>query len=174
MRKTILTYGLFSGGALSAMMAATVPFMDRLGSLGAVVGYTTMVLAFLLVYFGVRSYRDSMAGGVISFGRAFRVGLGIAGIACCCYVATWEVIYYGLVPDFGEKYAAQVMNRARASGASEAELARQQAELDRFVVMYRNPLANIAFTFLEPLPVGVLMTLLSAGMLRRRPPESAA
>lgn len=168
MRKTILKYGLMAGGVLVLTMFATVPFLDRIVEIGAVVGYTSMVLAFLLVYFGVRSYRDTVAGGVIGFGRAFRVGLGIAGIACCCYVASWQVIYHTIVPDFAETYATQVMEKSRASGATEAELAKQRADMDEFITMYRKPLVNIAFTFLEPLPVAFLMTLIAAALLRRR------
>ena len=65
-----------------------------------IIGYTTMVLAFLLIFFGVRSYRDNVAGGTVRFGRAFAVGALIAVVASLCYVATWEVIYYKFAPDF--------------------------------------------------------------------------
>ncbi|MFI5244520.1 MAG: DUF4199 domain-containing protein, partial [Gemmatimonadales bacterium] len=81
MRKIVLTFGLIAGGILSAMMLLTLPFQDRIGfDKGEVIGYTTMVLAFLMVYFGVRSYRDNVAGGIVTFGRALMVGLMITAV----------------------------------------------------------------------------------------------
>ncbi len=91
MRKTVLTFGLISGGILSLMMLSTVPFVDQIGfDKGAIIGYTTMVLSFLLVFFGIRSYRENIGQGVITFGRAFSVGILITIISCLCYVVTWE------------------------------------------------------------------------------------
>ena len=75
MKKTVWTFGLIAGGILSAMMLLTMPFIDRIGTdHGEVIGYTTMVLAFLLVFFGIRSYRDNVGGGTVGFGRALAVG----------------------------------------------------------------------------------------------------
>ena len=169
MRKIVLTFGLISGAILSAMMLLTQVFFDRIGiDKGEIIGYTTMVLAFLMVFFGVRSYRDNVAGGAVTFGRACKVGLMIMLVASACYVATWEVIYYTIAPDFGERYAAAVVEKARKSGASEAEIAAQAKRMADFTAMYRNPLVNIALTLLEPLPVGIVFTLFSAGVLSRK------
>jgi hypothetical protein len=169
MRKTVLTFGLIAGTILSVMMLATIPFMDRIGfDKGMVIGYTGMVLAFLLVYFGVRSYRDNVLGGHIGFGRAFLVGLAITFVASACYVATWQFIYYRVTPDFAEKYTAYAVEQAKKSGASDEKIAAQTKEIREMMEIYKNPLANIAITFLEPLPVGLIFTLVSAGLLRRK------
>ncbi|WP_309670767.1 DUF4199 domain-containing protein [Gemmatimonas sp.] len=169
MRNIVLKFGLISGALLSAMMAITIPFQDTIGfDLGMVVGYTTMVLAFLFVYFGVRSYRDTVAGGSLTFGRAFKVGALIALIASCCYVATWEVMYFKFMPDFAEKMTAQTIAKARAAGESPEAIAKKQQEMAEFEAMYQNPAINAAMTFLEPLPVALIMTLVSAGLLSRR------
>ena len=169
MRKIVLTFGLISGAMLSAMMLLTLPFLDKIGfEKGEIIGYTTMVLAFLMVYFGVRSYRDNVSNGTISFGRAFVVGLMITAVASACYVATWQVVYYKLAPDFGEKYTAYVVEKAKKSGATEAQIAAQTREMTEFMALYKNPLVNIAITFLEPLPVGILFTLVTAGVLSRK------
>ena len=170
MRKIVLTFGLIAGAILSAMMLLTLPFHDQIGfgTTGLVVGYTSMVLAFLMIYFGVRSYRDNVANGRVSFGRAFKVGFLIMALASVCYVATWQVVYYKFMPDFTDKYAAYEMEKAKASGASDAELAAEAAKMAQFKEMYRNPLVNIAFTFLEPLPVGLVFTLVTAGVLSRK------
>jgi len=168
MKKIVLTFGLISGAIVSALMLATVPFMHKIGmTRGMVIGYTTMVLAFLLVFFGIRSYRENVGEGHISFGRALGVGLLIMLITCACYVITWEFVYFNFMPDFGEKYAAFVIEDARAHGASAAELAQKMDEMKRFQALYQNIFFNVAMTFLEPLPVGVIMTFISALILRR-------
>ena len=174
MKKTVLTFGLISGVILSAMMLITLPFHDAIGfDRAMLVGYTTMVLAFLLIYFGVRSYRDNVAGGSVTFGRAFVVGMLIGLVASACYVATWQMVYYGTDSDYLEKYQAHTLEKARAEGESEAQIAARKAELDRFAVMYRNPLINAAFTILEPLPVALVLSLVSAGVLSRGRKEYA-
>jgi hypothetical protein len=168
-QKTVLTFGLIAGTILSVMMLLTLPFMDKIGfDKGEIIGYTTMVLAFLMVFFGVRSYRDNVAGGSVTFGRAFLVGLMITGVASACYVATWQVIYYKVAPDFGEKYTAYAVAKAKKSGATDAQIAATKKETTELMEMYKNPLVNIAITFLEPLPVGLLFTLVSAGVLSRK------
>jgi hypothetical protein len=169
MRKIVLTFGLIAGAILSAMMLITQAFFDQIGfDKGEIVGYTTMVLAFLMVFFGVKSYRDNVAGGSVTFGRAFMVGLLITAVASVCYVATWQVIYHKIAPDFGDKYAAYVVEKAKKSGATDAEIAAKTKQMADFQEMYRNPLINIGLTFLEPLPVGILFTLVTAGALSRK------
>jgi hypothetical protein len=169
MKKIVLTFGLISGGILAAMLVITFPFQEEIGYDRALfVGYTSMVVAFLLVYFGVRSYRDNEAGGTVGFGRAFAVGVLIAAVASVCYVATWEVIYFKFEPDFNAKYEARALAEARADGQSEVEIAKKKAELDRYGELYKNPAINAAMTFIEPLPVGLLIALVTAGVLSRR------
>jgi uncharacterized membrane protein (DUF485 family) len=169
MRKIVLTFGLIAGAILSVMMLITLPFHDDIGfDKSLVIGYTTMVLAFLMVYFGVRSYRDNVAGGSITFGRAFTVGLMITAVASVCYVATWELAYPRLAPDYLDKYAAYSVEKMRKSGATDAQIAAKTKEMAEFKEMYKNPVMSIAFTFLEPLPVGILFTLVAAGVLSRQ------
>ena len=168
MKKIVLTFGLISGAIVSVLMLATVPFMHQIGmTRGMVIGYTTMVLAFLLVFFGIRSYRENVGEGRISFGRALSVGLLIMLITCAFYVITWEFVYFNFMPDFAEKYAAFALEDARSKGASAAELAQQAEEMKKFQVLYNNIFYNVAFTLLEPLPVGLIMTFISALILRR-------
>lgn len=174
MKKTVLTFGLISGAILSTMMAITVPFEHQIGYEHAlIVGYTTMVLSFLLIFFGIRSYRDNVGGGTVRFGRAFAVGALIAAIASVCYVATWEVIFYKFEPDFMDKYTARAVEQVKASGATQAVIEQRTAELNHQAELYKNPLVNIAMTFVEPLPVGLLIALVSAGVLSRRRKGSA-
>ena len=169
MQRIVLTFGLIAGAVLSVMMLITMVFMKDIGfDKGEIIGYTTMVLAFLMTFFGVKSYRDNVNGGSITFGRALSLGLMITVVATACYVATWEVIYYKISPDFGDKYAAYTVEKAKKSGATQVQIDAKVKEMAEFKEMYRNPFVNMALTFLEPLPVGLLVAVISAGALRRK------
>ena len=91
-----------------------------------------------------------------------------------CYVATWQIIYFNFMPDFMDKYGAHVIEKARASGESEAAIAKKRDEMAKFAKQYRNPAFNAAVTLAEPLPVALLVALITAGVLSRRPRSAAA
>jgi hypothetical protein len=169
MKKTVLTFGLISGAISSLMMLAILPFVDRIGfDKGAVIGYTTILLSFLLVFFGIRSYRENAGNGSITFGRAFGVGILITLVSCLCYVVTWEIIYFKLMPDFADKFTNYAVEKVRASGASPQVIDAKLQEMKSFAAMYNNPLINAAITFTEPFPIGLIVTLISAAILRKK------
>ncbi len=169
MRRIVLVFGLIAGVILSVFMITSATYSHWINSEYAlVIGYTSMVLAFLLVYFGIRSYRDNVAGGVVTFGKAFTVGISITLIACLCYVVAWEFVYHNFFPDFMDKYAANVIEKARASGAPQAKVDATVAQMEKMKEMYRNPFFRMAETFIEAFPVGLLFTLLSAALLKRK------
>lgn len=172
MKKIVLTFGLISGAILSVFMFSTLPFIEQIGfEYGAVIGYTAMVLAFLFVFFGIRSYRENIGDGYITFGRAFKVGILIMVIATICYVISWQIVYHNFMPNFADKYIAYTLEKMRASGASAETLAAEAARMDTFKVYYQMPIVSISLTFIEPLTVGLPMTLISAAILRRRRKE---
>src|ERR1043166_1545067 len=177
MKKTVLIVGLISGAMMVVFMYGTMLAVKEVGfDKGEILGYTGMVLSFLLIFFGVRSYRENIGGGTISFGRAFMVGLMIMLISSACYVVAWEIVFYksNFLQNFMEKYSAHVVEQVRNSGASEAAIQAKLQEMKRFKELYANPFFNAAVTFLEPLPPGLIMTLLSALILRkRRKPDSS-
>src|SRR5262245_53992681 len=118
MKKTVLTFGLISGIVSSVLMLGTVPFIHKVGfDYGLVVGYTAIVLSFLLVSFGIRSYREQ-AGGAITFTRGFTVGILITLISCVFYVATWQLIYFKLQPGFMDRWEAYAVEKVRAEGGT--------------------------------------------------------
>jgi hypothetical protein len=175
MKKTILTFGLISGAISTLMMVATVPFAHKIGfDKALIIGYTNIVLSFLLVFFGVRSFRDNVGNGQITFVKGFTVGILITLISCLCYVATWEVLYFKFMPDFMDSYGAHVIEQAKASGATAAAIQTQIDQLNQFKEAYKNPFYNAAMTFIEPFPVGFVITLLSAAVLRRKQPGQPA
>src|ERR1700728_3371575 len=171
MKKIVLTFGLISGLMISVLMDSSLLLADKIGSgHSMVLGYTIMVASVLLIYFGIRSYRDNTLAGRISFGRAFACGILITLITTVCYVATWEIIYFNFIPHFMDSYFAAQIHRVQVSGLDPATIATKVAAIQHSQQLYQNPFVNMAYTFIEPLPVGVIITLISAALLRRKAP----
>ena len=169
MTKVVVTFGLIAGLIVSVLMGCSLLLAQRIGSTHSMVlGYTIMVASFLLIYFGVRSYRDNNLGGQISFGRAFACGLLITLITSVCYVAMWEVLFFNFMPHYMDSYFAAQIHHVRAAGLDPATTAAQVAAIKHSAELYQNPFVNMAYTFMEPLPVGLLITLISAALLRRK------
>ena len=172
MKKTVLTFGLIAGVIMSVLMDGNVLLADKIGTSrhSLAIGYTILVASFLLIYFGVRSYRDNTLAGQISFGRAFACGILITLITTVCYVVTWEIIYFNFIPHFMDSYFAAQIHKVQSSGLDPATTAAQVAAIQHSQQLYQNPFVNMAYTFIEPLPVGLLITLISAAILRRKSP----
>src|ERR1700677_2564787 len=172
MKKTVLPFGLIAGVIISVLMDGSLLLANKIGSghNSMLLGYTMMVASFLLIYFGIRSYRDNTLAGKISFGRAFACGILITLITTVCYVATWEVLYFNFMPHFMDSYFAAQIHKVQSSGLDPATTAARVAAIQRSQQLYQNPFVNMAYTFIEPLPVGLIITLMSAAVLRRKAP----
>jgi Protein of unknown function (DUF4199) len=172
MKSYVLTWGLISGSVLAALSAIFIPLCMS-GAIdfayGQLIGYASMVAAFMVVFYGIRKYRDDR-GGSITFGQAFKVGILMALVTCAVYVVAWEIVYWGFIPDFEDKYAAIALDRARQEGASAEKIAELQRQMAQFKAWYKNPVYNVLITFVEVFPVGLVMTLISAAILRRKTP----
>ena len=172
MTKIVLKYGLISGAVLAAFAAILTPIFCLNGSIDVqhseIFGYTAMILAYLWVFFGIRSYRENMSGGTITFGKAFQVGILITLVVCAVYVISWEIVYYNFLPDFADRYATLTIAKMRAHGATAAAIQKAEQEMADFKRMYADPLINVALTFLEVFPVGLVMTVISAVILRKK------
>ena len=169
MKRTILVFGLISGG-LVGLFLAFASIINFKG--GAWFGYTTMVIALSLTYVGVRNFRDKFNDGVITFGKALKIALGITLIASTIYVLVWLVEFYFFIPDFMDKYAASLDKEARASGLSPAALQKKLDYIESMRIAYRNPIMVILYTYLEIVPVGIIISLLTALILKRKRPPS--
>ena len=173
MKKIVLTFGLISGLIMSVLMGGSLLLADKIGSNHSLLlGYTIMVASFLLIYFGIRSYRDNNLAGQISFGRAFACGILIALISSVCYVVMWEILYFNFMPHFMDGYFAAQIHKLQSAGLDAATTAARVAAIQHSQQLYQNPLVNMAYTLMEPLPVGLLMTLISAALLRRKATSS--
>ncbi|HKR60309.1 MAG TPA: DUF4199 domain-containing protein [Pyrinomonadaceae bacterium] len=169
MKKIVLTYGLISGAIAALLMFATIRFVGRLSyEYLTILGYTIFVVSFLMVFFGIRAYRDNVAGGTITFGKGFKVGLLITLISCAIYIVCWEIISKYFLPGFFAQYLAYTIEQLRAAGAPPEEITLQMQENEKFLGWYQNPLMRFVFSFMEAFPVGLLITLISAAILRRK------
>src|SRR5436190_16872703 len=173
MKKNIIIYGLIAGIIVSILMLFSVNSIShREGNfdynISLLIGYASMLLAFSLVFVGIRNYRDKYNDGAISFGKAFKIGIMIVLIASTIYVAAWLIDYFFFIPDFMEKYSADMLDKLKTSGASQMEIDKQTKEMANLAVMYKNPFYNAMMTYMEILPVGLIVTLISSLILKRR------
>lgn len=174
MKRIVTRYGFIAGLIVTAWMVGSVAMCYSRNNFegNMMLGYASMVLAFSFIYVGIKSYRDQDKGGFISFGKAFKVGLIISLIASTMYVVVWLIDYYVFIPDFLEKYTAHVLNQTKAAGASQQEITAKTAEMANFKQMYKNPLMVVLITYAEILPVGLIISLICALLLKRKASES--
>ncbi len=169
MKKVVLVYGIIAGLIVAGMMAFSTGYYCSKGDFegGMIYGYSAMIIAFSMIFVGIKSFRDKHNGGTIGFGKAFKVGLFISLIASTIYVVAWLINYYCFIPDFMDKYAVAMIAKAKASGVSGDELAKKTANMAQMKEWYKNPLFVILMTYVEILPVGVVVTFISALILKR-------
>ncbi len=170
MKRIVLIFGLVLGTILATN---TVYMMSRVCSnpdfeTNDVLGYAAMVIVFSLTFFGIRNYRNKQLNGVISLGKAFKTGALIALIGATVYVVVGLSYYYVFAPNFLDQYAQHVLHQASRHGATAAELTAKTQELAEFKEMYKNPLFAILISYMEVLPIGLIVAFVSALILKRK------
>lgn len=167
MKKIAMVFGGVIGAIFTANIAFMMYWMYRNPNLKGndVVGYAVMVLAFSLIFLGVRNYRNKHLGGSISFGKALKVGAIIALVGSTIYVLAWLVSYYLFVPDFMDVYTEFVLKNCSAE-----ELPAKTKEMANFKELYKNPLFVILITYSEVLPIGLVVALITALIVKRSHP----
>ena len=174
MRKVTLTYGLVAGAIVSVLMLLSMVLLEN-GAINfdssLLIGYANMIIAFSMIFFGIKSYRDNYQNGALKFVKGLQVGLLITLIASLMYAATWETYYQTnqeIQATHMNKYIEHSLNTMRAAGASPAEIDKKAKEMAGMAEMYKNPLVRFGFTVLEILPVGIVINLVCAAGLRRK------
>lgn len=170
MKKNVLVFGLIAGAIISLMMVVSILwcYNDPNFKGNMVLGYAGMLVAFSFVFVGIKNFRDKYNNGVISFWKAFKVGLLISLIAATIYVVIWLIDYYLFIPDFMDKYSAHMLKEAREAHPNPVTLQERLQEIEHFRELYKNPLWVIIITYSEVLPIGLAVTLISAMILKRR------
>ena len=173
MKKNVLVFGLISGTVVSVIMAIGMITLknDEGASPGnnfmMMIGYLSMLISFSFIFVAVKNYRDKQNGGAISFGQAFKMGLLITLIGSTMYVIMWALLYNFYMPDFMEKYCNQMVENARATSTPE-QLQRLTQQMNTQKEMYKNPIWFTLFTYMEILPVGLIVSLITALILKRK------
>ncbi|HYG19003.1 MAG TPA: DUF4199 domain-containing protein [Ohtaekwangia sp.] len=171
MKKIVIIYGLIAGIIVSVIMFISLPLQEAgyiTYDYGMLVGYTSMVVALSMVFFGIKTYRDQQLDGKITFLQALKTGLVITAIASVMYAISWEVFYNTIASDFMERYTQHYLDKMAANGATAVEIDAQRASFESLGEMYKNPFIRFGMTLAEILPVGVVITLISAALLRKR------
>lgn len=180
MKRNILVFGVIAGVIIAAFMATSMAIMSSSensfeGSTGAMImGFTAMAVAFSFIFVGMKNYRDKQNGGVLTFGKGFLLGFMISLVASTIYVLTWAVEYHFFLPDFMDKYSAMQIKQLQQSGMTGTALDESIKSIESAKANYSNPVFFALYTYMEILPVGVIITLISAFILRRKTPRTEA
>ena len=175
MKKNILVYGGISGAIISIFMGVSMAVMGcnggdmEAGTTSMVVGFSAMIVAFSFIFIGIKNFRDKQNEGIITFGKGFLLGFMMSLLASTMYVMTWGVEFHFFMPDFMDKYSALQIKQMQSSGITGAELEDGVKKIERLNLSYKNnPFVFAAYTYMEILPVGILISIISAYILKRK------
>jgi hypothetical protein len=182
MRKVTLIYGLLAGAIISIIMVLSIALWQwQTGEINfdysELIGYGSMVIALSMIFFGIKSYRDNYQNGSLKFVKGLQIGALITLIASLMYATTWETVYQThpeIQTSFMAKYTEHALNKMKAKGALPAEIDQKAKEMAGMVEMYKNPVIRFGMTLLEILPVGVVVTLICAAVLKRKDRQISA
>jgi len=171
MKRIVLVFGGIAGVLNSLFMVSSMAYYYSSSKFegSMVLGFSAMILSFSLIFVGIKKWRDEQNDGSVSFGKGFLIGLYISLIASTMYVVSWMIEYHFFMPDFMEKYMAFGIEQVKASGGSQIEIAAKQVEMEPYKKMYENPLQFALITYTEILPVGIVVSIISALILKKNP-----
>jgi hypothetical protein len=167
MNKHIIIFGSIAGVVVSVMLALSYNGSNTNFEYSEIIGYATMVIAFSTIFIAVKNQRDKIGNGTITFGNALKVGLGVTLVASALYILSWMVISETIAKDFMSDYYQRSVEQLKASNLAEEELRARIADMEAFQEMYKNPVVKIGITFLEIFPVGLIVSLIAAFLLKR-------
>ena len=165
MCKIVLVYGIIAGLLMDAMFLISFSLMEKgiLPEHSELLGYTTMIIILSLIFFGIKSYRDKHNNGAMTYWKGFKVGIAIAGMASLFYYNSTD-----LKDTFMQKYTDQILKNMQQEGKSQEEIDKKKEEMNSMAEMYKNPFIRFGMTLMEIFPVGLAITLISAGVLRKK------
>jgi hypothetical protein len=150
MKKNVIVCGIIAGLICAGWLVGVISVSDGVNlENGMFYGFASMILAFSLIFVGVKNYRDNYNNGVVSFGKAFTIGLYITLIASTMYVITWLIAYFYFIPDFDEKYTEHVIQSMQKKGESQAAIDAKAIEMGEMWKNYQNPVICALFTYME-------------------------
>lgn len=170
MKKIILIYGLIGGAIITIFLMSTMSTWteDMHLEYGELIGYTGMALSLSTIFFGIISYRKKHGGGKIKFGTAFGLGLAITSVACLLYTITWMSYVIFIEPDVWARMGEAYVQQAIDSGATEVEIDAMKTQMKQYEEWTSNRLLLFLITFMEMFPVGLIISLIAALILKKK------
>jgi hypothetical protein len=171
MKETVLKYGTISGLIMAVLLFTSIPLAPTLGfnTVGMVL-FTGKIAAFIPIYFGIRSFRQTVGGGMLTFWKGFNIGILIVVLASVFYALSWIILYYWVAPDFPNQYFQDFITQLKLHGALAKDITDAQTQFDESKKVLTNPLINAAYAFTDPLEFGIILTLIFTAILRKKPP----
>ncbi|MDQ3049913.1 MAG: DUF4199 domain-containing protein [Bacteroidota bacterium] len=169
MGKIVLKYGLIAGAILVGMLCTMMWLFKDSSDFesGESFGYLFIIGAFSMIFLGIREYRDKFSGGKINFNTGFRIGLLITLISSACYVIGWMLYFHFIDDSFVEHYTAFYTEKLKASGGDPLKTEKEITDFHSQMTAYRKPHVMAIQTFLEVFPIGLIITVLCALLMRR-------
>ena len=170
MKRNVWVFGLISGTLISLFMVSTMAMVYNSGQMGGsmLVGFAAMILALSFIFVAVKNYRDKYNSGVISFGKAFQIGLLISLIASTMYTLSWAIEYHMFLPNWMDKFSEHAIRTLENSGAGAAAISAKTLEIQKMREAYQNPVMFVLYTFIEIFPVGLIVSLIAATLLMKK------
>lgn len=163
MNRIIRVYGLISGGIAAVLMVLAMCFHEQIGfDKGMFVGYTGMIISLSMIFFAIQSYKKNTDRQTLSFKESFKIGIGITIISAACYSIAWMIFSHFYMSDYMQQYVNYELDKMRKAGASAAQINEYLDSANKMEHMYKNPAMRFLMVMLEPLPVGLLMTLIAS------------
>jgi hypothetical protein len=169
MKKIILVYGSITGAVIILSMTLGIYVAEFGGDsffASEALGYSIMLIGFSMIFVATKRYRDEELGGVIKFGTALKVGLGISLIAGIVYVIVWEINLYATDYAFILEYTDSIIQKTKESGVSADKIEATIQEMEKMKKQYGNWWFRLPMTFMEIFPIGLLISLISAVLFR--------
>lgn len=170
MKNIIIRNGLIAGTIVSLFMVSSMYYLHASGKGegSMLLGYASMIAAFSFVFIGIKKYRDTLGDGLITFGTAFKIGLGISVIASLMYTVAWAIEFHFFMPDFLENMISSSIEKVKKEITDPVQLAEKIQLIESGRAMYDNIFSFLGITFLEIFPVGLIVSLVSAFILKKK------
>jgi len=167
MKKTILRFGLYGVITiclLSILIWSLVKVVDN--TTGEIIGYSSMVVSLLFVFFGIKHFRDRENNGVVTFAKALLIGVLISLIVSVAF-GILDIIYVKFVnPDFMTDYYEGMLEQAQTLPAEEFEILKEELNAEK--EMFLNPFMHFFIMSMMVFVIGFIISLLSALLLQRK------
>lgn len=167
MKRTILRFGLYGTATICVLSILSWFLIDVVeDKTGEILGYTTMVVSLLFIYFGIKHFRDRENNGMVSFGKALLIGVLISLMASVAF-GMLDVIYVKVInPDFITDYYDKMFAQIESMPTEEFET--RKAEIESEKEMFLNPFVHFLIMSMMVFVIGFIISLLSALVLQRK------